>query len=340
VDSEKNGMNMHDGPFISVVTPVYNGAEFLAACIESVLAQTYRNFEYVIVNNCSTDRSLDIALAYAKKDSRIRVHKNEKFLGVIANHNLAFSLISPAAKYCKVVSGDDLILPECLMRMVEIAESQPSIGFVGSYQQSGTKVRWQGFPYPKAVISGRELCRQIFLSKDPSFGFGTPTSLLYRADLLRAGPEFYPNPSAEGDTSACFKHLKNCDYAFVYQVLCCEKTHEQTQTSKSKVLNRYASSCLRDLKEYGPFYLTAEELDRRLNELLKYYYGFLAASLIGFKGKDFWEYHRSRLKELGYPLRSSKLLQAAIVKAFRELLNPLQAIGKLRQRLPHKYGIH
>jgi Glycosyl transferase family 2 len=333
-------MIMQDQPLVSVVTPVYNGEEFLADCIESVLEQTHKRFEYIIVNNCSTDRSLEIALDYAKKDSRVRVHNNEKFLAVIANHNLAFSLISPAAKYCKVVSGDDVIFPECLMRMVEVAEEHPSVGFVGSYQQCGMSVRWQGFPYPRVVIGGRELCRQIFLSRIPSFGFGTPTSLMYRADLVRSSEEFYPNPSAEGDTSACFKHLKECDYAFVYQVLCCEKTHEQTQTSKSRELNRYSSSCLRDLLEYGPSYLTREECERKLKEDLERYYEFLAVSLVGFRGKEFWDYHRSQLKALGRPLRTSRLLKAGMIKIFREVLNPEQAIRKFRNRLPRKHGIH
>jgi glycosyltransferase involved in cell wall biosynthesis len=58
-------------PLVSVVTPVYNGAEFLEACIESVLAQTYQNHEHIIVNDCSKDRSLEIAQSYACKDSRI-----------------------------------------------------------------------------------------------------------------------------------------------------------------------------------------------------------------------------------------------------------------------------
>src|SRR4026208_2000917 len=134
---------MEHEPLVSVVTPVYNGEEFLAACIESVLKQTYKNFEYIIVNNCSKDRSMEIALQYAKSDSRIRVHDNEKFLAVIANHNHAFGLISPAAKYCKVVAADDVLAPNCLKRTVECAEANPSAGIIGSYQLSGSTVRWQ-----------------------------------------------------------------------------------------------------------------------------------------------------------------------------------------------------
>jgi glycosyltransferase involved in cell wall biosynthesis len=178
-------------PLVSVLTPVYNGEDFLADCIESVLKQTYQHYEYIIVNNRSTDRTLEIALDYAKKDARIRVLDNEQFVPVIANHNIAFRLISAEAKYCKVVSADDLLFPHAIARLVELAESNPSVGIVGSYQLSGDRVRWQGFRYPCAVYSGVEMCRRVFLGGDKTFGFGSPTSILYRADLVRSHFEFY-----------------------------------------------------------------------------------------------------------------------------------------------------
>src|SRR5215472_4942209 len=96
-------MNRDEQPLVSIVTPLYNGGEYLAECIESVLSQTYDNYEYIIVNNCSTDCSLETALKYAAKDRRITVHANEKFVGVIENHNIAFRKISLHARFCKVV---------------------------------------------------------------------------------------------------------------------------------------------------------------------------------------------------------------------------------------------
>lgn len=150
-------------PLVSVVTPVYNGEAFLAECMESVLGQSYGHFEYIVVNNCSTDHSLDIASSFAKKDPRVRIHSNDRFVPVIENHNMAFSLISPVAKYCKVVSADDLIFPDCLMRMVGLAEANPSVAIVGSYEIAGSRVRWQGFQYPRSVMPGREVCRRDFL---------------------------------------------------------------------------------------------------------------------------------------------------------------------------------
>src|SRR4249920_1474381 len=106
-------MNPTLQPRVSIVTPLYNNAEYLPECLDSILAQTYANWDCTIVNNCSTDRSADIAHRYAAKDSRIRVHDNSQFLPAIANHSASLRLISPSSKYCKIVFADDWIFPEC-----------------------------------------------------------------------------------------------------------------------------------------------------------------------------------------------------------------------------------
>ena len=88
-------------PLVSVLTPVHNGEHYLAACIESVRAQTYTNWEYVIVDNASTDRTRETAERYAARDPRIRVVSNPRLVGVIENHNIAFRQPSAASAYCK-----------------------------------------------------------------------------------------------------------------------------------------------------------------------------------------------------------------------------------------------
>jgi glycosyltransferase involved in cell wall biosynthesis len=327
-------------PLVSVVTPVYNGEPYLADCIESVLSQSFCNFEYLIVNNCSKDRTLEIAQHYAKKDSRIRVIDNRDFLDVIANHNHAFRMISAAAKYCKVVSADDLIFPECLSRMVEFAETNPAVGIVGCYQLSGDHILWQGFKYPNAVYSGRAMCRQVFLGGDPKFGFGSPTSILYRADLIRGSAAFYPNSSPHADTSACFEQLQHSSYGFVYEVLCYERTHEATQSSKSLEMNRYASAYLNDVIKYGPAYLDQEEMQWKLTKELRSYHQFLAVNyLAGFRNKEFWNYHKGRLAELGHPLTRGALLRAAVIVFCTKVINPALAVQKIRERLISRWPV-
>ena len=330
-------MEVSERPLVSVVTPVYNGEPYLVECIESVLSQTYSNWEYIIVNNCSKDRTLEIAQEYAKKDSRIRVHNNHEFVGVIANHNIAFGLIAPKSKYCKVVSADDWILPECLTEMVRLAEANPTVGIVGSYQLSGGgsnwrnwRVRWAELPFPNYVIQGRELCRLQLLGGP--YVFGTPTSTLYRSDLVKRGNGFYPNTTPEADTSACYRCLQQTDFGFVHQVLSYERVHDNTISKTAKDLNAYLPSKINDLLAYGSYCMTQSEVETRLKELLEDYYRFLAIGAVNLRGKEFWTYHQGRLKEFGYPLSWLKLCKAVSLKLLDLLLNPKQTVEILLNR--------
>jgi hypothetical protein len=218
--------------------------------------------------------------------------------------------------------------------MIELAEANPSVGIVGSYQLSGSSVKWQGFQYPQAVFPGHEVCRKIFLGGNKSFGHGSPTSLLYRADIVRKSKAFYPNPSPHSDTSACFEHLANADFGFVYQVLSIERIHGETQSSKSTILNRFSSANLNDLIQYGSHYLNEEELRRKVKERLNAYYRFLAISLFKHRDREFWEYHKRRLKELGFALSFGILLRAIAAKLVQEMINP----GKLVRKIAGRYS--
>jgi glycosyltransferase involved in cell wall biosynthesis len=324
-------------PVVSVVTPVYNGELYLRECIESVLAQTYSCWEYIILNNCSSDRTLTIAQEYARHDSRIRVYSNDTLLDIISNHNKAFSLITPDSAYCKVVSADDWLFPECIDRMVALAASHPTIGIVGSYQLSGGDENWYlrtyGLPYHSTVIPGREIGRKQLLGKLNVFG--NPTSTLYRSDLVRRASSFYPNSSAEADVSACFKCLVDTDFGFVHQVVSFERLHSDRITNKSQAFNAYLGSKLNDVANYGPFYLSPAEIAARTQEILDNYYEFLAISAVNFRNRGFWDYHKKRLSDAGHPL-DRKRLSAAVFRKLADLaLNPKETVERvLRRRKP------
>ena len=98
-------------PVVSVVTPIHNTAEFLPECIDSVLAQEFRDFEYIVVDNASTDGSGRIAAEYALKDDRIRLFNTERLLTQVENYNFALARISADSKYVKIVQADDWIFP-------------------------------------------------------------------------------------------------------------------------------------------------------------------------------------------------------------------------------------
>lgn len=327
-------------PLVTILTPVFNGAPYLAECIESVLAQKYSNWKYIIVNNCSTDDTLTIAEHYVEKDKRISVCTNNVKLEIIANHNKAFHLISSESKYCKVVSADDWLFAECIARMVELAEANSSVGIVGAYQLSGGCEKWyvrtDGLPYHRTVIAGREICRgQLLGTLDV---LGNPTSTLYRADLVRATDAFYPNATAEADVSACLNQLRFVDFGFVHQVLSYERLHEAQMTTTSKRLNAYLSSKIGDVKAYGSFCLTKDELETRINGLIDEYYRFLGCSGLKLRDRQFWKYHSSRLAEIGYPLKWTRVARAMLAEGADLTLNPKHTAEKLLGRVGRKYG--
>src|SRR2546430_10521039 len=132
-------MSRQQEPLVSVVTPVYNGAKYLRECLESLIAQSYANWRCTLVNNRSTDDSLEIALHYASRDSRITVHDNAEFLPIIDNLNRAYALIDRDCIYCKPLMADDWLYPECIATMVSCALAQPSIGLVCCLAATGNR---------------------------------------------------------------------------------------------------------------------------------------------------------------------------------------------------------
>jgi glycosyltransferase involved in cell wall biosynthesis len=318
-------------PLVSVATPVYNGEKYLAECIESVLAQTYQNWEYVVVNNCSTDRTMEIAQVYARKDTRIRIHNNQEFVSALQNHNTAFRQISPASKYCKMVHADDWLFPDCISQMVKVAETHPSVGIVGAYRLDGVRVNLAGLPYPSTVVPGREICRSTLLRRQ--YVFGSPTSVLFRSDLIRDRKTFYNESHVHADKEACFDVLQNSDFGFVHQVLTFTRRHKEAATSFSNRFNTYLLGNLIILIKYGPVYLDREEYERCLKRHMKQYYAFLGRSAWHLREAEFWDYHKKGLRDIGFPLSLPKLISASLFEVMDLLLTPKKTVEKIAGRI-------
>lgn len=324
-------MKPESQPLVSVLTPVYNCEEFIAECIESVLAQTYQNWEYCIVNNCSTDRTLEIAESYAKKDNRIRIHNNKEFVGCDANGNIAMRQISAGSKYCKVVYADDWIFPECIMKMVELAEAHPTVAIVGAYGLAGNSVKWDGVPYADTVIPGRDICRQTLLGN--LYVFGTPTAILFRSDLVRDSDPFYDESNPHCDSEVCLKILTKWDFGFVHQVLTYIRKREGSEVTVSKRNNTFAPNRIDRLLRFGPAVLSQGELEACLKRYVTAYYQYLADSVFACREKTFWTFHREKMKSIGYPLSFSRLSLAVCAKMMDCLFNPKQTVGRLFKRI-------
>ncbi len=319
-------------PLASIVTPVYNGEKYLRECIDSVLCQTYENWEYIIVNNGSKDGSLRIAQDYAKRDTRIRIYDNDDVLPMVQNWNHAIRLISGQSKYCKIVHADDLLLPSCIKKMISLAENNPSVGIVGSYVLEGTRLKCDGLPYPSPVTPGDKVCRST-LNRE-YYLFGSPTSLLIRSDLILKRNPFYQETYLQVvDQEVCYHLLQNTDFGFVHEVLTYTRLHDDSLTSSVTPLNRLIIEELTLLIEYGQIYFSPDNYKQCLSKRMDAYYKFLGSSFFQKKTNGFWKFHQEGLRKLGMTLNKKKLTQAALREFVLKLLissaHPVRTIKRI-----------
>ena len=317
-------------PLVGIVTPVYNEEEHLSECIESVLAQTYQNWEYTIVDNRSSDRSVEIARGYASTDPRIRVVADQPFVPAFPNCNRALREISPRSKYCKVVLGDDWIFPECLERMVALAESHPSVGIVGAYALEGEHVTLTGLPYQTNFMSGRDAVRRHLLER--MYVFGTQNSVLYRADLVRDHEPFYNESNVQADTEACYALLKTSDFGFVHQVLTFTRVRAGSLNTISQQMETSWAAMLHLLVTYGSTYLTSDELADNLSRHMAAYYRFLGKSLLAGQDTRFWEYHIGQLEAAGVGYSRAKVFLGTVDAIGKAIVKPRIAMAGLVER--------
>lgn len=175
---------MHtERPTVTVLMPVFDGERFLREAIESILAQTYADFEFMIIDDGSTDASLDIVMSY--KDARIRLLRNERNLGLTASLNRGLALAK--GQYLARMDADDISLPTRLARQIALMEAHQTVGVCGTWAELRGKESHDVWRYPTdpdlihahllfasvlvhaSVIMNRTLLEKHQLQYSPSF---------------------------------------------------------------------------------------------------------------------------------------------------------------------------
>jgi glycosyltransferase involved in cell wall biosynthesis len=227
--------NLSAQPLVSVVVPVYNGEEYLDKCLESVLNQTYQNWECIINNNRSEDNTLQIANKYASIDSRFKVYTNDKFVRMTLNWNAGCSKISKTAKYLKVFSADDWLFPESLEKMVDVMEKHPSVGICSSFRLNDKRVDmdgldiWDGNVFDGKKMLYRQLTRNIDIT-------GSNTTVMFNIEHLKKIPRYpvvFDDTTYHEDTELEYEMMNISDVGFVFQVLTYTRRHEKSDTTTS-----------------------------------------------------------------------------------------------------------
>lgn len=206
----------------------YNRERYIAAAIESVLAQTFTDFELIVVDDGSKDRTLDVARSYAALDPRVRVFANDSNLGDYPNRNRAASLAR--GRFLKYHDSDDVMYPHCLATMVPMLEREASAGFALSMGS-----HWPGGPCP--MLSTPRMSYQREFLGHGLFMCG-PACALFRADVFHALGGF-ENVGAASDQLFWLRACAKYSVLLVPADLFWYRTHPQQELHSDRALREY-----------------------------------------------------------------------------------------------------
>ena len=218
-------------PLVSVVITSYNREDFLAESIQSVLQQTFGDFELIVCDDASIDLSAAIAEQFAEGDARVRVVRNPTNVGDYPNRNRAAEFVR--GRYLKFHDSDDVMYPHCLQVMVSALEEHPTADFA----MSGARA-WPGGPCPM-LLTPRLAYEREFLGTG-LFQQG-PASALFRTSFFRSVGGF-PTEGAASDYLFWFTACARASVLLVPGDLFYYRIHAGQELQNQKSLQQYASS--------------------------------------------------------------------------------------------------
>lgn len=262
---------------VSVITPVYNTERFLRKCLDSLLQQTWKDIEFICVNDGSTDNSPEILAEYAKKDARFRViHQENGGYGKAMNAGLK----AATGKYIGIVESDDFVTPEMFERLVELAEVHDADIIKGNHFEYA-ELYTEKIELYSADECGRVLCPRKDL---PSVFCRTPsiwTGLYKRRFLQENGIVFHETPGAAfQDNSFYFKCM-----ACAEKVLFSQEAflfYRISNSGSSIHSHGHVDAMFDEMEEANRFLSERPELERGLRYVMPAYRA----------GQHWWNYIR------------------------------------------------
>ena len=207
---------------VSIITPVYNAEKFIKETIESVLKQSYEDFEYLLIDDCSTDNSAEIVKSYAKKDSRIKYIKLPENSGAAVARNTG--LKHAQGRYIAFIDSDDVWYPEKLEKQLAFMQEKNEAFTYTKYEHITEDGQVQSAPdFPKRLNYSGLLkntaiaCSTVVIDRQVIGDFRMP--------LVRKGQ----------DTATWLKILKNHDYAYLVDEILNQYRGREGSLSSDKV---------------------------------------------------------------------------------------------------------
>jgi len=229
-------------PLVTVLMPVYNGEKYLKRAIESILKQTFRDFEFLIIDDGSADKSAEIIKSF--KDARIRLERNETNLGLIKTLNKGLGLAK--GKYIARMDCDDISLPKRLSIQISFMEKHPKIGVCGSWVKiMGLKQEFVN-RYPQK----HEEARAYLLFNTP---FAHPSVIIRKDTLEKHHLEYDENYKHAEDYELWSRIINYAKVSNIPKILLRYRTHDESVSKKNSSAQAENSNRVRLklLKEMG-----------------------------------------------------------------------------------------
>ncbi|MCG2460958.1 glycosyltransferase [Flavobacteriaceae bacterium F89] len=222
---------------VSVITPVHNSEKFIVQCIESVISQTYSNWEHILIDDCSTDGSRDIILSYVEQDPRIKLFKLDKNSGAGVARNTGIELAK--GKYIAFLDSDDLWYPKKLEEQLAFMVRNSFFFTFTSYDM----VDENGQRLKKIVRTKQEVSYKSALYKNP---IGCLT-VIYDAETL--GKHYMPKIRKRQDYALWLALLKKTTGYGLDEILSSYRTTKGSISSNKMNLLKYEWKIYREIEQ-------------------------------------------------------------------------------------------
>lgn len=220
-------------PRVSVCIPVYNGANYLAESMASVLTQTFADLRLIVSDNCSTDATPDIVRTFP--DPRVSYHRNDVNLGLVGNHNRCLALAD--GELVVLWHHDDVMLPENLAEKVRVLDAHPSVGFVHSnlwrIDADGRRLRqhWHAASRRDYVMSGLDFFRDYAVAL-PRGALVFIGAVVARRERYASMAGFCPALPNSCDNEMYMRMALHCDVACLGEPLVLYRDHREAASAR------------------------------------------------------------------------------------------------------------
>jgi glycosyltransferase involved in cell wall biosynthesis len=203
---------------ISVCIPVYNCRAHIAEAVDSVLHQTFSDFELIIIDNCSTDGTYELLQDYS--DPRIRLVRNDTNIGACGNWNRALN--ESSGRYVKLVCADDVLYPTCLERQLDILESHDNKLLMVNcsrdiIDESGRKVMVRRYPGTGGRVKGHDVIRKVV--RRGTNIIGDVAAVMFRREIIEGSSGFDGTLPYVIDIDFWIRVLRNGDLYVINETL-------------------------------------------------------------------------------------------------------------------------